>query len=268
MRSVSGKEEKGGYKMIMAKVLQSARPYLKDRYLKDLVVGISLLAVELDNGEVGVSYVLRSALPQGCSAFPYAQELIGKPALEIADWAVTGKDNLQRAIASATLGAASSALDLPADKGKGLPFGLVAGENDTVGMIGLLPPVAEKLTKVVKKLIVFDEGVSLHGDKSKVYPLDRQKDLLPTCEAVILSGTTTINKSIDSLLGMCTKAREIVMYGPSTPMFPEGFKESRITRLAGAQWDKNYKEEIFKGISRACGVSYLSQYMFKKVVAV
>ena len=62
--------------LVVKNVLAAARPYLAGKTVKDLVVGISLISCQLDNGSVGVSYVLRHGLPPACSAFAYAREAI------------------------------------------------------------------------------------------------------------------------------------------------------------------------------------------------
>lgn len=254
--------------MIMKTVLAAAEPYLSGKSVRDLVIGVSLIGCQLDNGDVGVSYVLRDGLPNGCSAFPYVQEVIGKSASEIAGWILTGHDNLQRAIAASVLSAASCGQDIPDDNKDGMPFGIQVKPEDTVGMVGMIGPVARQLSNMVKELIIFDEGISLRGGDSMIHPMEEQPKLMPTCDVVIISGTTTINNSIDPLLDMCGKAREIIMVGPSTPMFPKGWHGSRVTRLAGSWWEREHKEEIFKSISLACGVSYLQKFMRKKVAAI
>jgi uncharacterized protein (DUF4213/DUF364 family) len=223
--------------MIMEKVLASAKEYLAGKTVRDLVVGISLTACELDNGDVGVSYVLRDNLPNGCSVFPYATQAIGRTAGEIAEWIISGRDNLQRGIADAVLAAASRSLEIPDDMDNPVrPFGLVVKPDDTIGMIGLIGPVAEKLGKLAGRMIIFDDGAARHGGASTIYPTEQQPRLLPECDIVILSGTTVINGTIDSLLSMCDRSREIVMVGASTPMFPKGWAGSRVTRLAGSWW--------------------------------
>ena len=252
---------------LVEKILESAQSRLAGKTVTDLVVGVSLVACELSDGEIGISYVLRDDLPNGCSAFPYVQEVIGKPAAEIASWLKTGEDNLKRAIADAVL-TASAGSDFPEDAKDGLPFGITASPSDTAGMIGLIEPVARVLEKAAGKLIVFDEGLARHGGNPLVMPSSKQAELLPTCDIVVLSGTTVVNGSIDALLKMCPKAREIIMVGTSTPMFPDGFKDSGITRLAGSCWDNSKKNEIFRLISLACGISHLHKYNLKKVIPV
>jgi len=253
--------------MIIEKVLASAQEYLAGKTVRDLVVGISLTACELDGGETGVSYVLRDSLPNGCSVFPYAQEVIGKPACEIAEWIVSGGDDLQRGIADAVLSAASRGLDIPDDANDpGRPFGMEVKPDDTVGMIGMIPPVAENLGRLAGRMIIFDEGLSKHGGDPMIYPTAQQPRLLPECDIVILSGTTVINRSIDSLLSMCVKSREIVMVGASTPMFPKGWAGSKVTRLAGSWWDNTRKDEIFRLISLGGGIRQLKDFVTLKCI--
>ena len=251
--------------MIMEKVLNAARPYLEDRTVKDIVIGISLMACELDSGDVGISYVLRDDLPNGCSVFPYAQQVVGHPAAEIAQWSINGRDNLQRGIASVVLAAASRGQNIPDEDKNGPPFGLDVTKNDTVGMIGLIPPVAENLKKTAGRMIVFDKGLSLHGGNDMICDEKLKPELLPECDVVILSGTTTINGTIDSLLEMCVRARNIVLVGPSTPMFPSGWDDTNVTRLAGSWWTNEHKNEIFRLVSLACGISHLQRFMIKKL---
>jgi len=254
--------------MIMEKVLASAQECLAGKTVRDLAVGISLTVCELDGGDIGVSYVLRDSLPNGCSAFPYVREAVGKPACEIAEWIISGGDDLQRGIADAVLAAASRALEIPDDTDDPeRPFGLEVKPEDTVGMIGLIPPVAEKLGRLAGRMIVFDEGLALHGGDPMIYPTERQPELLPVCDIVILSGTTVINQSIDSLLSMCSGSREIVMVGASTPMFPKGWADSRVTRLAGSWWDNTRKNEIFRLVSLASGIRELKEYVILKNIS-
>ena len=251
--------------MIIEKVLFSAQEYLAGKMVRDLVVGISMIACELDSGDVGVSYVLRDSLPNGCSVFPYAQVVIGKPAREIAEWIVSGGDVLQRGIADAVLAAASRGLEIPDDTDDPeRPFGMMVKPNDTVGMIGMIGPVAEKLGRLAGRMIIFDEGLARHGGSPMIYPTAAQPRFLPGCDIVILSGTTVINQSIDSLLSMCLKSREIVIVGASTPMFPNGWDGSRVTRLAGSWWDNSRKDDIFRTISLGGGIRQLKDFVTLK----
>ncbi|HHW54727.1 MAG: DUF364 domain-containing protein [bacterium] len=255
--------------MLAQKVLETAKEYLAGKRIKDAVIGLSLIAIQLDDDSVGISYMLREHLPAGCSAFPYGREILGKPAGEVAEWVLTGREDAQKGIGMAVLTAASHSQDLQdVDEAKG-PFGLDLSPTDVIGMIGYVKPVARELQKRTRKVIIFDWGQSVRGGHTGLLaPMEEQPKLLPECDVVFLSGTTVTNGTVDELLKMCPKAREVVMLGPSTPMFPAAFRDTPITVLAGSWWKSRYKEKIFKDVSLACGISHLREYMIKKAVAV
>ncbi len=250
------------------RILEAAKPYLENLTVKDLVVGISLIAVQLSDGSVGVSYVLRYGLPPECAAFGYARDAIGMSAWDVAKWSVEGKDNVGRSIGGAVLAAASQQLDIADDTDERCRYGMEITPEDTVGMIGFIKPVAKTLSSQVKKLYVFDEGVSLYEGTVRVCGMDQQPVLLPECTKMIITGSSTINGSIDNLLEMCTNAQQIALVGSSTPMFPEGWKGTNVTALAGSWWPKEKKEEIFCIISQGGGIAQLRTIIQHKIAFV
>ena len=252
--------------LVVKNILTAAQPYLAGKTVKDLVVGISLISCQLDDGSVGVSYVLRHGLPPACSAFAYAKDAIGKPAAEVAAWLMEKDDYVGRSIGSSVLSAASQGINIADDDNPEKMFGIDFNAEDTVGMIGLIGPVAAVLRKRVKELIVFDESVSAFGGNVMVCPMSQQPELLPKCNKMIISGSSTINGSIDSLLAMCSHATEIAMVGSSTPMYPQGWENTKVTSLSGSWWKNEHKEEIFKAISCGAGIMELNPYMIKKAL--
>ena len=249
-------------------ILEAARPYLEGLTVRDLAVGISLIAVQLSNEAVGVSYVLRYGLPPECSAFGYAASAVGMSAWDVAKWSVEGKDNIARSIGGAVLSAASQQLDIADDTDEKCRYGMDITGEDTLGMIGFIKPVAKILSKQVKKLYVFDEGVSLYEGNIHVCGMDQQPVLLPQCTRMIITGSSTINGSIDGLLEMCSNADQIAMVGSSTPMFPEGWKGTNVTTLAGAWWPKERKDDIFRIISQGGGIAQLRSIIRHKIAFV
>lgn len=255
--------------MLIDQILVQAKPLLEGRTITDAVISLSLIAVELDNGDIGLSYMLRDGLPPGCSTFGFAQELIGQNAWTAAQLAVEGTDNAQRGVGMAILTAGSCQLPLPDEDPADLFFGIDLKKNDVIGMIGLIPPVAKRFRESGHQTIVFDEEISHFGaTPGDVFPMADQPKLLPGCDVVVLSGTTMINQSLEQLLEWCCNAREIIMVGSSTPMYPEGFKGSGVTVLAGSWWDPEKKETLFKKISLAGGIRHISDIMIKKCVRV
>ncbi len=251
---------------VVKNIITAAQPYLEDKTVQDIVVGISLISCQLSDGSVGVSYVLRHGLPPSCSAFAYAREAIGKPAAEVAAWLAEKDDYIGRSIGSSVLSAASQQIDIPDDNNPEKMFGIEFGSEDTVGMIGLIGPVAKALQSRVKEVIVFDESISAFGGNVSIHPMSEQPQLLPKCNKMIITGSSTINGSIDGLLDMCQNATEIAMVGSSTPMFAQGWAGTKVTSLSGSWWKNEAKEEIFKAISCGSGVMELHPYMIKKAL--
>lgn len=252
--------------IIAQKVVQAAQPHLEGKTVTDLVIGLSLVACQLSDGSVGVSYTLKDDLAKGgCGAYFYTSKVIGAPAADIAQWFCDGADDIQRAIGDCVLTAASNTIDIPNDDGM---FNMEFGKDDVVGMIGMIAPVASAIKDKVKDIIVFDKGKSSCGGDMYIYPMEMQPLLLPKCDKMILSGTSVMNGTIDGLLQMCSSAKEIAIIGASTPMYTAAFEGTNVKTLAGSWWKKEYKEEIFKEISLAGGLGRVKKYMVKKSVAV
>ena len=256
--------------MLIENVFQAAEPLLRDRIVTDAVLGLSLTAAELDQCDIGVSYVLRDRLPAGCSIFGFAQHIIGQPALDVARLVLEGRDDAQRGVGMAVITAATRALNLPDEPDTANPFGLQARAADKVGMIGYIPPVVDQLARLKAHVYIFDKGLTVNGGDgaTQVMDMSQQAEILPMCDLMIITGTTLINGSIDHLLELCQNAREIVLVGASTPMLTKAFKGSGVTALAGSWWDSNFKNEMFKKLSLSCGISHLKKMMIKKLVKV
>lgn len=256
--------------MLIDSILKEARLYLVERKIKDAVLGLSLIGIELDNNDIGLAYMLRSHLPPGCSVFGFAQEIIGANAYEIAQLASSGTDDAQRGVGVAVLTAGTRQLALQNDDNSEVYFGLEVRPTDVVGMVGWIPPVAAKFAEKAKQLYVFDEGVSLSNEKGPAYmkPMEEQDELLPQCDLAIITGSTFINHSIDHLLEVSAKAREIVLVGSSTPMYPEAFAQTKVSVLAGSWWDSHQKESLFKKISLSGGIHHVQPAMLKMSVRI
>ena len=256
--------------MLIDLVLKEAKPYLVERKIEDAVIGLSLIGVELNNNDIGLAYTLREHLPPGCSVFGFAQEIIGANAYEVAQLARIGSNDAQRGVGMAVITAGSRQINLQDVEKNQAFFGLEVSTDDRVGMIGFIPPIAKNFAERAKELIIFDEGISLNNVEKieHVKPMEKQEELLPNCNIVIISGTACINHTIDNLLKICSGARDIVIVGASTPMYPGAFMGTNVSVLAGSWWDSNLKTDLFKKISLSGGIHHIQNSMIKKAVMV
>ena len=256
-------------KTLRKNIYEAAIPLLEGRKVTDIIIGLSMLAVELDGNSISVAYVLRDTLGGGCSIFPYVQSAPGMDAVEAARWFVEGKDQLQIAIGGAVINAASQSLSLEDHDSKEHPFDLTVDGSDIIGMAGNIPPARMRLREFGPKFYVFDKGKCEHGSVDEnVYPMEMQEDLLPKCSVLMASGTSVINDTAENLYRMAVNAREVVMVGASVPMIPEGYRDTPVTVLAGSWWRHEDKDEIWTLISRAAGLKTLGRFMVKKNVRI
>lgn len=248
--------------MLIEKVYDVAKKDLEGLYVKDIVIGVSFLGVQLSDDNVAFTYLMRENLPSGCSIFPYGQEMIGMKAIDCAKWAITGAEDLQRGLGCAVLNAASNSLRSTETIGnKDLMYKNI-NSDDTVGVIGHMPPLVKTIAPRVKKYISFDRAIDINGsiEDVSVYPVSMQAELLPQCDVVFISGTTMINHTTDKIIKMCTKAREISLLGFSVPFYPEAYEDSGLSNISGVEFKKDCKEILFKKISMGCGRLTMHQY--------
>ncbi|MGC9443913.1 MAG: Rossmann-like domain-containing protein [Candidatus Methanospirareceae archaeon] len=249
---------------LLERIYQQALPALEGKRVREVRIGLGLLAVELDDGSLAVSYVLRDELPPGCTVIPADTPLSGVEASEMAVWAFKGRNPLLSSLGVAVL---NSAVDPVAiERCSRDTLAELIHTDDQIGMIGYIEPMAQFLKSwTAKELIIFDRSREPFGD---VYPESRQRELLPQCDILLVTGTTLLNRSLDLILQQATNAREIILVGTSTPLYPEAFRDTKVTQLAGSLWRPEYRAAIFSAISEARGMRVLSKYGKKVFLAI
>ena len=198
--------------------------------------------------------MLRDNLPSGCSSFSFARQALGKDAYEAARLLVDGTDDARRGLAAAVLSAASHSVPLMfcADDAA-TPFGVAIQPGDKLALVGYMAPVARQFEGKVAETVIFDKGRELAGH-ADVTPCALQAEVLRTCDIVVSSGTSVVNHTVEDLLAMCPNAREFVLTGTSTPMFPTAYKGTPVTSFAGTVWRQDAKDEIFRTIALGGGM--------------
>jgi uncharacterized protein (DUF4213/DUF364 family) len=250
---------------LLERIYQQALPSLEGKRVTEVRIGLGLLAVELDDGSLAVSYVLRDELPPGCAVIPADTPLSGIAASEMAAWAFNEPPNpLFTSLGVAVL---NSVVDPAAIERRSRDMlAELIFQDDQIAMVGYIEPMAHFLkSRTAKELIIFDRSREQLGD---VYPESRQRELLPRCDVLLVTGTTLLNRSLDAILQYATNAREVILVGTSTPLYPAAFRDTKVTQLAGALWRQEHREAIFSAISEGRGMRALSTYGKKVYLAV
>ena len=234
-------------------ILEQARPNLAGRTIRDGVVGLHFVGVQLDNGSCHFVMLMREAL--GSLDRAYGLEMLDRPAAEIAQWVQIGENDLQRALGMAVLNAVSPHYPRPFPgqsqrqetdnrQDDGVPL---VRPNDTVGMIGLMTPSVRQLQPLVQKIIVFDRALEQlgpegrcippFGENVEFHPMCRQAELLPDCDVVLITGTTMVNHTLEQILSFCPKAREILLKGFSLAYYPQAYQDTAITAISSVYFE-------------------------------
>ena len=236
-------------------VLQLALPKLRGRTVGNLSLGLSLIAVQLDDGYIGTSMALAEEIVNCYVIFPLVKDVIGADAAQIARWAVEREDAVCRAVGIAVLNAAANYQHLPDKEISEAGEAVRIMKTDTVGMVGNMPSLYKTIKKNAARHYVFDRGIP----DDYIIPDERQPELLPTCDIVLITGSSFANASFDTLISYCVKAREVWVVGPTTPLYPLAFAGSPVTHLSGSLWKSAAAAEIFRGVALGAAMRDISE---------
>lgn len=255
---------------IIENVLTLAEPYLKGKHITvaDGVIGAQYLGVTLSTGHSHCVLTLWEDVPIGDDLVP-PEGFVGRDAWEVAQWVLTGRNDIQRGLGIAVLNAASPFYDDPRYADSPENFLCDPAPDTVLGLIGYMPPKIKLFGSRVKEIICFDRGIQRRGYALpvSVYPMEQERELLPRCDAVIVTGTTAINGTIDDVLSWCGNAAEIQLNGWSLPFYPEAYRGTGITCLSTARFQDDCGE-LFKRLSLGQGieqVAHCSKHIFCRI---
>lgn len=244
--------------MIIDSLIQNAQKRASAHRLSRITIGLGYLAVTIDDGRTGLAYVFRNQLGPNCSILTDAGSLEDHPLNELISWAK--EDNLlQAALGVAAINALAEPDEVKkADTGSD-EWGFTRDQK--VGMIGYFTPVAKAAQEAGATVYAFD---SQRSELPEVYPDQRQKEYLPFCDTLVVTGTTVINKSIDEIMGLAKPGASISLLGFSTPLYPEVFAGTPVTLLKGSMVSPADSVKVHKIISQSGGGKHLGK-VAKKV---
>ncbi len=196
-------------------------------------------AIELDDGSLGLSYVLLDASTKRLvtDGGDPSLGLEGADALALARW-FTGAPGARRALGFAAVNALTRCLF---DRAGFVPgastdsIGMLAPQaTDHIGMIGLFPPLVKGIVNAGARLTVVELRADLAGDRGG-YRVTTDRGELATCNKVIATSTMLLNDSLDTMLAACPQARSFALIGPGAGCLPDPLFARGVT-LMGGTW--------------------------------
>ena len=201
-----------------------------DRVKVDQVtIGIGYTAVTTSDGAIGIA-ATGVALDGCCAGNRDVVNFEGCPATDLLQL-IMNYDHMERTMALALINALNhkQSLMLPEDPGNALlldHYGILSGAR--VAMVGYFPPLVRLLEEKKVPLSVIDDAKGLDDKETFYQKLEGWADVL------LITATSIINNSTETILSHAGPDVKTVLLGPSTPMLPEAFAHLPIHMLAGS----------------------------------
>jgi len=196
--------------------------------IADLRIGLGYTSALLNDGKAGVAYTFKESLPDGCSVFTGNRPLAGKSIQQVINY-IGSPVLLESSVGIAVANALINREREGEKEGDVLDI-LKLDKDDRVGMVGFFGPLVAPLKKRVRELTIFERSIRMAKGFS---PAEKAVEELPACDIALITSTSLINGTMDSLIDSARKCREIVLLGASTVLAPEIFQPLGVTLLSG-----------------------------------
>jgi uncharacterized protein (DUF4213/DUF364 family) len=192
-------------------------------------------ALELEDGSLGLSYVLLDGSLDALASGRAAVELRGADAMDMAaGW--LGGDAVARTLGFAAVNALSrhvlDRMGLVPPAAPDSIGGIDPQPGEHIGMVGLFPPLVRQVTARGARLTVLELRADLAGENVG-FTVTLDPTDLDGCDKVLSTSTVLLNHTLDMVLANCRKARHIALIGPGAGCLPEVLFKAGVTTLGG-----------------------------------
>lgn len=220
-----------------------------------LVIGLFFTGVKLYNGFAGTSFTPSKDIPEAvCCPSSVGRtfdpvRVSGTKVTEILS-SLESPEPIKRAVAVATLNALSAMC-----WSKGLTGGHQVRERadaqdyikihseSSVAIFGAIIPILRMLKKRGGTWWVIEQdSMTLKDDELRHYvPWGQSEEIIRKADALIITGVSLLNSSLEPILSLARAGVEIAVIGPTASMVPEPMFR-RGVRLVGGVWVKRPDE--------------------------
>ncbi len=194
-------------------------------------------ALELEDGTVGLSYVLLGDTIARLRAGSAPARIAGAGALEVAR-GYAERDGAERVLGFAAVNALTALLYaragyLPPSASDTIGE-LAPGPADHVGMIGLFPPLVPRILATGARLTVVELNPRLAGEHDG-WRVTLDPEALRACDKVLSTSTVLLNDTLDAIVERCRGAAVLALVGPGASCLPDPLFARGVT-LVGGTW--------------------------------
>ncbi|HNQ05508.1 MAG TPA: DUF364 domain-containing protein [Thiobacillaceae bacterium] len=234
---------------IEADVLERLGPAVADLTIERAVLGLFFVGVKLSNDVAGMCATPLKAVPQAvccpssAQAMPAPGKVRGRPVRQALEDLYRGGP-LRRALAIATL----NALVETVWRKLGSPDGILAREGDALAalrvdphhhvvLVGAFPPYMREFIREERSFHVLELDASVLKPEELPFfvPASQAADTVPHAHALVVTGTTLINDTLDGLLDLARPGTEIAVIGPTVPLLPGPFARRGVRVMGGVR---------------------------------
>lgn len=193
-------------------------------------------AIELEDGSLGLSFVLLGDTLACLRAAVGHPEVAGMAALDLAR-RYADHTGAQRTLGFAAVNALTrhlfdrSGYEPPAAGGSIGDLDLETGDH--LGMIGLFPSLVRQVLATGARLTVLELRADLAGPRDGWHvTLDAGE--LARCNKILSTSTVLLNDTLDGMLGHCRHAERVALVGPGAGCLPDPLFARGVTMLGGS----------------------------------
>ncbi len=212
-----------------------------------VVVGIFFSGIKLSNGEGGICFTPVKEIPEAvcCPSsareMPNSGKLIGQPAIKFIEKIFKGGP-LQKALGIAVLNALSAACWKkcpPADyellKGVDPVENMTIPDDATVVVVGALVPYIRMLKQRGRLFHILEKDTrTLKAEEMQYFcPEEKAGECIASADLLIITGTTLINNTLESILSRKKDSAKAILVGPTASMLPDAFFCRGVTSIGG-----------------------------------
>ncbi len=192
-------------------------------------------AIELEDGSVGLSFVLLGALEPLLTARGEFHALAGMEAAALAR-RYAEADPAAKALGFAAINALSQQLFSRANwipKPAGDSIGDIDPKpGEHIGMIGLFRPLVASIHAAGARLTVLELRSDLAGEHD-TFRVTLDPADLASCDKVVSTCSVMLNDTLDSVLAACRNARHFAIVGPTAGCVPDPLFARGVDSVGG-----------------------------------
>ncbi|MCC6347321.1 MAG: DUF364 domain-containing protein, partial [Nitrospirales bacterium] len=211
------------------------------------VLGLFFTGVKLSNGFGGICYTPVKDIPEAvccpssAKAMPASGQMRGKKVSDLLAEMFFGSA-IRKAIGIAVMNALAAAYwsgmppaSYSLQTGKDALDDMFLLEDDHVVLVGAIAPYIRMLRKRGKPFCILEQDPAvLRPEEMEFYsPAHRASEKVPLADVLVVSGTTLINDTLDSLLAMTKPGAKTVVVGPTASILPDALFQRGVHRLGG-----------------------------------